>query len=272
MLVDPAVSVRLPLAGLRSRRVPCVRAGQELLFELGGIDCDRKVHPVDPTRLADRPDEWWARVCYALALLVELYRAFSIDGSRLMRLGADARAADLLALANDDEAADLIAMRDLARECLLPALPPGPVTSGMTFDGSRDLNADGDLIAGGVLVDFKAIQGNKRANGTRTAGLALHRPGPTPRLRPDGLQRHLRPAYRGHLRHPLRALRGRAHYRPVHTTRRAPRRLSRTAQGVRPGATGPATGLPGPAGSVAQSGVRPNLTPAGRRAMPVTTP
>jgi histidine decarboxylase len=51
---------------------------------------------------------------------------------------------------------DLIAMPDLAREQLLPALPPGPVAAGATFEGSRDLNADADLIAGGVLVDDAA--------------------------------------------------------------------------------------------------------------------
>jgi hypothetical protein len=128
---------------------------------------------MEPARFADRPDEWWARVCYALALLVELYRALSVENSRLMRLTASSRAADLLALASDAEVADLIAMRDLARQRLLPALPAGPVTSGMTFDGSADLNADADLIAGGVLVDFKAGQGGKpRADGTRAASVA----------------------------------------------------------------------------------------------------
>ncbi|MBT0774308.1 hypothetical protein KIH74_35520 [Kineosporia sp. J2-2] len=48
------------------------------------------------------------------------------------------------------EVVDLIAMRDLARERLLPALPVGPVHTGMTFDGSREMSADADLIAGGV--------------------------------------------------------------------------------------------------------------------------
>ncbi len=173
MLVDPAVSVDLALAGLQSRRVTCARAGLELLFELGGVDRDGTVRPVAPNRFADRSDEWWARVCYALALLVELYRAPSIEGSRLMRLRRDSRALDLLALANDDEVTDLIAMRDLACEHLLPALPPGPVATGMTFDGSHDLNADADLIAGGVLVDFKASQGGSpRKDGTRAATLA----------------------------------------------------------------------------------------------------
>jgi hypothetical protein len=89
-----------------------------------------------------------------------------------MRMSERSRAADLLALANEAEVADLIAMRDLARERLLPALPVGPVATGMTFEGSADLNADADLIAGGMLIDFKAGQGGKpRADGTRAATL-----------------------------------------------------------------------------------------------------
>jgi len=175
MLVDRAVSIDLPLAGLLSQRAPCMRAGMELLLELGGGTGRGRetVGVMQPARFADRPDEWWARVCYALALLVELYRAMSVDNSRLMQLTASSRAADLLALTNGAEVADLIAMRDLARQRLLPGLPAAPVTSGMTFDGSEDLNADADLIAGGMLVDFKAGQGGKpRADGTRAASLA----------------------------------------------------------------------------------------------------
>ena len=81
-----------------------------------------------------------------------------------MRLHPSSTAGELLALANDDEVADLIAMRDLALDRLLPALPAGPVTTGMTFDGRADLNA------GGMLVDFKAGQcGTPRAGRTRTA-------------------------------------------------------------------------------------------------------
>jgi len=178
MLVDPHPSIALPLAGLRSGRAPCGRAGEELLDELaaGGLPrgtADRDVElRMRPAGLADRGDEWWARVCYALALLVELYRAAAVEHSRLMRLDERSRAADLLELANDVEVADLIAMRDLARERLLPALPAGQVATGMTFDGSADLSADADLIAGGVLVDFKAGQGGTpRVDGTRAASL-----------------------------------------------------------------------------------------------------
>lgn len=179
MLADPQPSISLPLVGLMSGRVPCTRAGKELLAELadgarptrlpnGGVEL--RMHPAAFT---DRGEEWWARTCYALALLVELYRAFTVDGSRLHRLDEHSRAADLLELANAAEVADLIAMRQLAGENLLPALPDGAMATGMTFDGSADLAADADLIAGGVLVDFKAGQGRPpRADGTRAASLA----------------------------------------------------------------------------------------------------
>lgn len=171
MLIDPAVSVDLAYAGLRTARVSCIRAALQLLAALGGLDKAGAPRPVQPTRLAGVSDEWWARACYALALLTELYRASVVDGSRLMRLDADSTVEDLLSLTNDDEVADLIALRDLARERLLPTLPAGPVVTGMTFDGSTDLNADADLIAGGVLVDFKASQGRARKDGTRAAAL-----------------------------------------------------------------------------------------------------
>ncbi|MFY1702639.1 hypothetical protein ACN28G_12985 [Micromonospora sp. WMMA1923] len=78
-----------------------------------------------------------------------------------------------LALANADEVADLVAMRDLAVVRLLPALSAGRVVTGPTFEGSADLNADADLIVGGMLVDFKAGQGGRpRADGTRAAALS----------------------------------------------------------------------------------------------------
>ncbi|MFG1893461.1 hypothetical protein ACGFIP_05585 [Micromonospora zamorensis] len=171
-LIDPAPSVRLAVAGLRSGRAPCERAGLELLHDLGAVDDDSDhAWPIRPARFRDRSDEWWARMSYALALLVELYRAARVDGSRLMQLGPGTQAPDLLALANDEEVADLIAMHDLAVEQLLPRLPSGPVATGPTFEGSADLNADADLIVGGVLVDFKATQGRARPDGSRAAGL-----------------------------------------------------------------------------------------------------
>jgi hypothetical protein len=179
MLIDPTPSISLPLAGLLSGRAPCLRAGRDLLRELAGGhapvagpdgDLELRMRPAD---FAAYGDEWWARGCYALALLVELYRAANVQYSRLMSLTQASGAADLLALANADEVADLIALKDLALDRLLPRLPAGPATSGMTFDGSADLNADADLIAGGVLIDVKASQGSgPRADGTRAAALA----------------------------------------------------------------------------------------------------
>jgi hypothetical protein len=142
------------------------------LEELGGLDDDREPQSIDPARITSRDDEWQARVCDALALLVEPLRAYSIDGSRLMRLDERCGLQELLALANDAEVTDLIAMRDLACKYLLPALPAGLVATGPAFDGSHDLNADADLIAGGMLVDVKAGQGgNPRKDGTRAAHL-----------------------------------------------------------------------------------------------------
>lgn len=179
MLIDPNPSISLPLIGLLSGRAPCVRAGRDLLRELAGGEAPATTADgalelrMDPAAFADRSDEWWARVCYALALLVELYRAANVQYSRLMLLTPASSSTDLLALANDDEVADLIAMKNLALDRLLPRLPAGPATSGMTFDGSADLNADADLIAGGVLIDVKASQGGSpRADGTRAAALA----------------------------------------------------------------------------------------------------
>ncbi|WP_444947942.1 hypothetical protein [Micromonospora ureilytica] len=78
-LIDPQPSIALPLIGLLTGRAPCIPAGKELLDELAvGIrprklpdgEIEWRLRPAD---FADRGDEWWARLCYALALLVELY-------------------------------------------------------------------------------------------------------------------------------------------------------------------------------------------------------
>jgi hypothetical protein len=205
MLVAPAVDVTLPLIGLRTRRVACVPAGLQLLRQMGAFDAAGQLRPVVPAQHAARPDEWWARVCYAMALLVELYRAFSVDGSRLQQLIATSGAQDLLALANADEVADLMAMRDLARDHLLPYLPSGPVFTGMTFDGSADLAADADLLTGGMLVEFKAGKGGSPRKGRHPPGVAGPRgPVPAARLRPDGLPRYVQGTQRGRVRRALR--------------------------------------------------------------------
>jgi hypothetical protein len=177
LLVDPALNLRLAVDGIvygraKFGRHPCFDIGIELLEKLGGLDDNHTLRPTDLARITDRNDQWQARVCYALALLVEPLRAYTIDGSGLTRLDQHCGVPELLGLANSAEVADLIAMRDLAQQHLLPALPPGPVATGPTFDGSVDLNGDADVIVGGMLIDFKAGQGGKpRKDGTRTASL-----------------------------------------------------------------------------------------------------
>ncbi|MBO3732784.1 hypothetical protein [Glycomyces niveus] len=50
----------------------------------------------------------------------------------------------------------------------MPHLPPGPVIAGPTFDGSRLLPADADLIADDCLIECKAtIGGPPRKDGSR---------------------------------------------------------------------------------------------------------
>lgn len=171
MDIDPAPSLDLPLAGLKKDRAPCIRAGADLLHRLGALNRDGTNQPMNRNWLDGETDETWARVAYALALLVELFRAASVRGSRLHHLNHRSGAGDLLALANHDEVADLLAMRALAHDRLVPALPAGQVHTGMGFDGSADLAADADLIAGNLLIDIKAGQGDATTEGTRTIGL-----------------------------------------------------------------------------------------------------
>jgi len=166
-LIDSTPSVKIARLGLRRlRQHPCVAAGAELLDQIAEA-------PPLSGRSAWRTDEWWARASYALALLVEPVRTPMFEGSRLMQLRSGCDADALLALANGDEVGDLITMKSLASARLLPLLPAGPVFSGATFDGSVDLNADADVIVGGVLVDFKASRGGRpRQDGSRTGALA----------------------------------------------------------------------------------------------------
>lgn len=58
----------------------------QMLVGLGaaGPDSLFGLHPIDPTVWQNRTDQWVARVCFSLALLVEPFRAPGIaDRSRL---------------------------------------------------------------------------------------------------------------------------------------------------------------------------------------------
>ncbi|WP_261569259.1 hypothetical protein [Frankia gtarii] len=173
-LIDPEPSPYLAVwSCLRAGPTPWARAGLQMLSALGAVDDDFTQHAVDPAVWHDRPDPWMARVCYALALLVEpLRNPAALHHSRLSQLTPDAGPRELMALATADEVTDLIAMRHLAQEHLLPAVAGQPAESGPTFEGSTDLNADADLVVSGLLLDIKASQGGTpRKNGTRTMSL-----------------------------------------------------------------------------------------------------
>jgi hypothetical protein len=123
-LADPAPLMDLALADLgKIRRLPCFRAGMRLLHGLGGIDRDGSLHPGNPTRFADRDDEWWgARLLRPCAA--------GRTGAGLLDRGLTAHAAAPRLRrprpplpGQPEEVTDLIAMRDLA-----PRQPPARPT------------------------------------------------------------------------------------------------------------------------------------------------
>jgi hypothetical protein len=169
---DGLPDLSLAHAGLEALRgLPAFDAGWPLLATTAGLGPrDWPDHPATAAGglLRDFDDQFQARACFALALLTECYRAGVRPGSRLLTLPEGAGPQALLDLATTVEVADLIAMRDSAREVFLPHLPAGPVHTGPTFDGSRLLPADADLIAGDCLIECKAtIGGPPRKDGTR---------------------------------------------------------------------------------------------------------
>lgn len=166
----------------RLEGLPAYEAAKPMFMSVTGMSVngtssttfDQPLHPLRDLNRHD--DEFQARTCYALALLTEFYRA-SIANSRLLSITNGRRPQELLDLATPGEVTDLIAMRDSARRIFLPRLPKGRVHTGPTFEGSRDLAADADLIAGGTLIELKSTRGGRaRADGTRP-----------PRIEPDDL-------------------------------------------------------------------------------------
>jgi hypothetical protein len=114
------------------------------------------------------------RGCWALALFTELRRRGRLPGSPLLTLDHDnVRAADLLDLPTSETIDELRRLCGLARTALLPPLSGrrGLWALGPTFEGSTLMNADADLIAGGMLVELKSALGDKRADGSRRLSL-----------------------------------------------------------------------------------------------------
>lgn len=174
LLADDLPGLNTATKGLdRLEGHPAYEAGWPMFATMTGVSLGEGTStsfavPIHPLRnLTDHDDAFQARTCYALALLTECYRA-PIGNSRLLTVTEGNSPAELLDLALPGEVADLIAMRDSARRVLIPHLPGGPVHTGPTFEGSRDLAADADLIAGGTLIEMKSTRGARaRADGTR---------------------------------------------------------------------------------------------------------
>ncbi|SFR71785.1 hypothetical protein SAMN04488591_3122 [Microbacterium azadirachtae] len=102
------------------------------------------------------------RASWALALLTEVYRAGLKPGSPLLELHAAGRldARHLLELAPADALRQLDALVPLAKEVVGPSLG-SPLVLGPTFDASELCAADADVIANGLLLDFKTSVGAK---------------------------------------------------------------------------------------------------------------
>lgn len=101
-----------------------------------------------------------ARACWVLAVLAEAYRGGApviLKGPLAQFAGRRVSGADLLGLASQDGVDQLLRFRSVFETGLIPRLAawPGLWAIGPVFAGSALMNADADLIAGGLLVDLK---------------------------------------------------------------------------------------------------------------------
>jgi hypothetical protein len=122
---------------------------------------------------AELDEERLIRACYALALYTEVFRGGPRRGSPLLGLTRGAGLGDLLGLASDAEVADLLALIAAARQVLLPAVGArgAPLHIGPRFAGAADVGgADADVIARGLLVEWKVKLGDRR-DGRRRCSL-----------------------------------------------------------------------------------------------------
>src|SRR5205823_638412 len=106
-----------------------------------------------PTSSED--NELLCRYCYVMGLFDQLFRTGPRPDLVVLKVDPEAPVDELLALAPPGCVRDLDALVTAAAEPLA-ALSRVPVFVGPTFAGSRDVGgADGDIIAGTCLVDFK---------------------------------------------------------------------------------------------------------------------
>lgn len=104
--------------------------------------------------------ELLAKSCWALALLTEVYRGGApvVMGGPLGRFrGRNVSGEDLLALCPPAGLDQLTQFRQVFKTTLLPQLATrsGLWALGPTFAGSDLINADADLVAGGLLLELK---------------------------------------------------------------------------------------------------------------------
>jgi hypothetical protein len=183
-LLTPSPDLHLAVVGTLQGSKRLWRLAGELVGALGGtVRLRLRAGPTDPdppmtARIqgpAGLDEEPLARACYALALFTEVFRGGLRPGSRLLALPPKASLDDLLGLARKEEVADLLALTEAARGRLLPALAArgGPLHLGPTFAGSLEVGgADADVIAAGLLLEWKVNMGERR-NGRRRCSLSL---------------------------------------------------------------------------------------------------
>jgi hypothetical protein len=183
LLVDPTPDLSLAFAGASHGGKEHISLFFKLRDEVGGsFTTGNRSRPRPPApavpaaghRASALNPERLARVCWALALFTEVYRAGPFYRSPLGTLAPTASLEELLALPSDDEIADLLALTVTARQALLPALAArgAPLHVGRGFAGSADIAADADLIAGGLLLEVKVELGRPRPDGQRRCSLA----------------------------------------------------------------------------------------------------
>ncbi|GIF63901.1 hypothetical protein Ais01nite_19360 [Asanoa ishikariensis] len=170
-MTHPRPDLRLALRGART---PAVRvAVRELALMLGYREdpgTPRFEGPVSDTEI---DHELLARACWSLALLTDVYRVGLVPGSPLAELGSSVTADRLLELAPLNAIDELRELRASAQSTLMPALAArrGAWALGPTFEGSRLMKADADLVAAGLLLELKTGLGSKRPDGTRRSSL-----------------------------------------------------------------------------------------------------
>lgn len=176
-MLHPQPDLHLAFKGVRlMRSTEMVQAFEDLADKLeahqGGFLASAEPNTgfKGPAHASEVEPELLARGCWALALLTEVFRAGLRPGSPLPALDPHAVGAeDLLAIAPDAAVHVLGQLRGAAEATLLPALSErtGPWFLGPTFDGSRIMNADADVIAAGLLLEIKTSLGRKRRDGSR---------------------------------------------------------------------------------------------------------